>query len=77
LCCRERRRRRRRKRRRRKRCVRGTGRAETPYKIETRGRAEQDERNGPDGRGDRDAVLGGNNDTLSFIIAVVYYYVVC
>ena len=28
-------------------------------KIETRGRAEQDERHGPDGRDDRDAVLGG------------------
>ena len=63
-----------RKRRKRKRCVRGKGRAETPWKIETRGRAEQDERHGPDGRDDRDAVLGGNNDTLSFIIAVVYYY---
>ena len=48
-----------RKRRKRKRCVRGKGRAETPWKIETRGRAEQDERHGPDGRDDRDAVLGG------------------
>ena len=48
-----------RKRRKRKRCVRGKGRAETPCKIETRGRAEQDERHGPDGRDDRDAVLGG------------------
>ena len=50
---------RKRRKRKRKRCVRGKGRAETPCKIETRGRAEQDERHGPDGRDDRDAVLGG------------------
>ena len=50
---------RKRRKRKRKRCVRGKGRAETPCKIETRGRAEQDERHGPDSRDDRDAVLGG------------------